>query len=34
MFNWVDIAAVASEMIDLQEDIVKTDRQMSDPLEF
>ena len=34
VFNWVDIATVASEMIDLQEDIGKTDRQISDPLEF
>ena len=34
VFEWVDIAAVASEIIDLQEDIGRPDRQITDPLEF
>ena len=28
VFNWADIATVPSEMIDLQEDIGRTDRQI------
>ena len=34
VFEWVDIAAVASEIIDLQEDIGRPDRQITEPLEF
>ena len=34
VFEWVSIAAVALEIIDLQEDIGRPDRQITDPLEF
>lgn len=34
VFEWVDVAAVASEIIGLQEDIGRTDREFTDPLEF